>query len=159
MAMVVIGSAIVVRGEIQTTDDATIEGFVEGTIWCDGLAVVVAADATIVGDIVARDITVFGSVIGTMVASEVVDMRATAHVKGRVVAAGIILADGGSFNGTVHPQQVKAALSVARHRRERRDEISGVDTGPVTKATTSLRVGPHPHALVRSAQTPHESIS
>ncbi len=115
--MVIIGSAIEVRGEIQTTEDVAIEGSVEGPIWSDGLAVVVAANATIVGDIVARDITIFGSVTGTMVASEVVDIRATARVKGRIVAAGVILADGGSFNGTVHPQHLKAALSVARHRR------------------------------------------
>jgi cytoskeletal protein CcmA (bactofilin family) len=152
--MIVIGSAIAVRGEIQTTDDVTIEGSVEGPIWSDGLAVVVAADATIVGDIVARDITVFGSVTGTMVASEVVDIRATAHVKGRVVAAGVILADGGWFNGTVHPQQVKAALSVARHRHERRDEVPAVDTvRPVHSGAGSSGAGAHtPASYVPNAR-------
>src|SRR5262249_14243384 len=120
--MVVIGPSIFVRGEVQTTEDVTIEGSVEGPIWSDGLAVTVAPKATVVGDIVARDITVFGSVSGTMVASEIVDIRPSAQVTGRVVAAGFILADGSLFNGTVHPQHLKAALTVARHRHARRQD-------------------------------------
>jgi cytoskeletal protein CcmA (bactofilin family) len=122
--MVVLGAEIFVRGEVQTTEDLSIEGSVEGTIWSDGLAVTVAAPGRVVGDIVARDITVFGSVSGTLVASEVVDVRPAARITGRVVAADFILADGSLFNGTVHPQHLDAALTVARHRHAQRAEAT-----------------------------------
>ena len=105
-----------IRGEIVTADDLTIEGRVDGPVWCDGGAVTIAPQATLAGEVVARDITVFGTVEGTLVASEVVDIRPDALVTGRIVAARFILTEGGSFNGSAEPQHLEAALRVARHR-------------------------------------------
>jgi cytoskeletal protein CcmA (bactofilin family) len=123
--MNVVGRAIFIRGEVITTDDLTIEGRVDGPVWCEGGTVTIAQSATMAGDVVARDITVFGTVEGTLVASEVVDIRPDALVKGRVVAARFILTDGGSFTGTAEPQHLEAALRVARHRY--RDESNGTE--------------------------------
>jgi cytoskeletal protein CcmA (bactofilin family) len=113
-----IGQGIVVRGDISMPGDLTIEGRVEGSVWCDGYAVTIAPTATLDGEVFARDITVFGVVSGTLVASEVVDLRADASVKGRILAARLILTDGAAFNGTAEPQHLQAALSVARHRHQ-----------------------------------------
>ena len=60
---------------------------------------------------------ILGTVAGTLLATEVVHIRPTATVTGRVVAPQLILGDGANFNGTVEPQHLEAALSVARHRR------------------------------------------
>lgn len=136
--MVVLAPSILVRGEVQATEDLTIEGSVEGPVWCDGLAVTVAANAKVVGDIVARDITVFGSVSGTLVASEMVDVRPTASVTGRVVAGDFILADGGSFSGMVHPQHLEGALTVARHRHARRSDVDGAAVSPSAEASPAV---------------------
>jgi cytoskeletal protein CcmA (bactofilin family) len=119
--MVELGPSMAVRGEIRTTENLTIEGQVEGLVWNDGRAVTVASGATVTGDIIARDITVLGTVSGTMVASDVVDIRETGHVTGRVVAVRFILADGSSFTGIVQPEKLHAALQVARHRLAERD--------------------------------------
>ena len=121
-AMTTVGPRVFIRGEIVTADDLTIEGRVDGPVWCDGGAVTIASNATLAGDVVARDITVFGTVDGTLVASEVVDIRPEGLVTGRVVAARFILTEGGSFNGSAEPQHLEAALRVARHRYEARDE-------------------------------------
>jgi cytoskeletal protein CcmA (bactofilin family) len=134
--MVVLSPSILVRGEVQATEDLTIEGAVEGSVWSDGLAVTVSAEARVVGDIVARDITILGFVSGTLVASEVVDVRASARVTGRVVAGDFILADGGSFSGTVHPQHLKAALSVARHRHAQRQDEEGASEQAVAESSS-----------------------
>jgi cytoskeletal protein CcmA (bactofilin family) len=120
--MIVVARQLFIRGEVIAADDLTIEGRVDGPVWCEGRAVTIAPDATFSGDIVARDITVFGTVEGTLVASEVVDIRPDALVTGRVVAARFILTEGGSFNGTSEPQHLEAALRVARHRLQPRDD-------------------------------------
>jgi len=112
-----IGPTVIVRGEVTSTDDINIEGTIEGPIWCEGHAVTVATSARIEGDVVARDITVMGHINGTLLSTEVVDIRATAEVDGRIVSGKLILHEGGLFHGTVEPQQVEAALTVARHRR------------------------------------------
>ena len=101
-----VGRTVEIRGEIQTGDDLTIDGYVEGLVCSDGLAVTVAEGAEVNGDIVARDITVLGQVTGSLIARGVVDVRVTATVSGRIVAASFVLAEGASFSGLVQPQQI-----------------------------------------------------
>jgi cytoskeletal protein CcmA (bactofilin family) len=116
--MPLIGEGVTVRGEVSTSEDLTIHGRVDGPVWCEDGAVVIASTGSLTGDVVARDITVFGTVKGTLVATEVVDIRPNASVAGRVVAARFILTEGGSFNGTAEPQHLDTVLRVARHRRQ-----------------------------------------
>ena len=104
--MVRLDQSIVVRGEIRSTDDLTIEGTVEGPVVTEGLTVTVAAGATIIGDISARDITIFGTVSGTLRASTRVDIRESGRVSGRVISDKLILADGAWFTGTAQPERV-----------------------------------------------------
>jgi cytoskeletal protein CcmA (bactofilin family) len=96
-----LGREIKIRGEIHVVDDLTIEGCVEGLVWNEGLAVTVGSLAEVNGDIVARDITVFGQVVGSLIASGTVDVRDTARVSGRVVAPTFVLAEGAVFTGLV----------------------------------------------------------
>lgn len=113
-----IGPTVVVRGEVTSTDDINVEGRIEGPLWCEGHALTITATAVVEGDIVGRDITVAGRVTGTLLATEVVEITASAEVEGRIVSARLILHEGGTFHGDVQPQQVDAALTVARHRRK-----------------------------------------
>jgi cytoskeletal protein CcmA (bactofilin family) len=115
---IAIGRAFEIAGDVDSDEDVTIEGRVTGTIWTSGRAVTVAPAGAVVGEIVAREITVHGFVTGNLIASEVVDIRATAHVSGRVVAGRFILETGAWFDGTVAPQQLTAALLVARYRHD-----------------------------------------
>lgn len=115
--MSTLGRTVIVRGEVSSSADIDVEGTVDGPIWCEGHAVNIAETAVITGDIVARDITVAGQVTGTLLAAEVVDVRASARVSGRIVSARLIVHEGALFHGDVQPQQVDAAMTVARHRR------------------------------------------
>ena len=129
--MVRLDQSIVVRGEIRSTDNLTIEGIVEGPVWNEGLGVTVAAGATIIGEIVARDITVFGTVSGTLRASMVVDIRESGRVSGQVISGRLILADGAWFSGTAQQDQTyeaeKPRLALAGQKKEGRDTTPGSD--------------------------------
>jgi cytoskeletal protein CcmA (bactofilin family) len=87
-------------------------------VWCENRAVTIASSAHVVGDVIARDITVFGRIAGQLLATDVVDVRAEATVTGRVVSKRFILNDGASFNGRAEPQHVDTAFRVARYQRE-----------------------------------------
>jgi cytoskeletal protein CcmA (bactofilin family) len=106
-------------------------------VWCDGAAVVIAATGRLTGEVFARDITVFGRVEGTLVATEVVDIRPNATVTGRVVAARFIITDGGAFNGSAEPQHLDTVLRVARHRRQSAPGVTAPSAAP-TLAARSL---------------------
>ena len=82
---------------------------------------VVAASAHVTGDIIARDITVFGRTTGQLVATEVVDVRADAQVRGTIVAGRFILHPDARFDGRVEPQHLEAAVRVAKYGQRKRD--------------------------------------
>lgn len=116
--MTTLGKTISVKGELRVLEDLTVEGRVEGPVWCENRAVTIASSAHVVGDVIARDITVFGRIAGQLLATDVVDVRAEATVTGRVVSKRFILNDGASFNGRAEPQHVDTAFRVARYQRE-----------------------------------------
>jgi len=124
--MSMLGKTLSVKGEVSAPDEVTVEGRMDGPIWCEGGTVTLAPSSMVTGDILARDITIFGSFSGQIMATEVVDLRAEARVEGTIMAARLIVNDGALFNGRSEPQHLEAALKVARFRREKRD---GTTTG------------------------------
>jgi cytoskeletal protein CcmA (bactofilin family) len=119
--MSTIGSTIRIKGEVRASEDITIEGHIVGPIQCERCSIVLAPTADVTGDVVARDITVFGRANGQLVATDVVDIRAEARAMGRVVSPKLILADGAQFTGRVEPQHLEAALRVAKFHQKQRD--------------------------------------
>ena len=108
---------MVIRGSVECVEDVLIEGRIEGHIWNENHMVTIGADAAVTGDIVARQITVRGAVVGTLMATGRVDIMDEGRVTGRVLSTKLMLAEGGLFNGKAEPQHLEAALKVARHRR------------------------------------------
>ena len=118
--MITLGRTISIKGELRIADDLTLEGHVEGPVFCDG-SLIVGPLADVSGDVIARDITVFGRFDGQLVATDFVDICADASVSGRVVAQRFILDDAAKFNGRSEPQMLDAALRVAKFHQQRRD--------------------------------------
>ena len=119
--MALLGQSIVVVGEVRSQADLTLDGRIEGPVWCDG-ALTIASSATVTGKVVARDITVFGRAVGQLAAVEVVDVRPDADVRADVVAPHFILHEGAFFRGRVDPSQLDAVLTVARFQQRQRDK-------------------------------------
>ena len=115
------GRSISVKGEIRSSEDLTFEGHIEGPIVCETGAVLVGDGAVIVGDIIARDVTIQGRVEGQVVATDVVDVRAGSVVTAQVMSKRFILNDGADFVGRVEPQHLEAALRVAKFQQRKRD--------------------------------------
>ena len=115
--MSLIGPALSIRGEIVSMDDLILDGRIDGgPVWSEAHSVTVTAGAVVNADVIARRITVLGTVNGMLLASSGVEIGATARVEGRVLASRFALADGAVFHGTVEPQKWEAALKVAQHR-------------------------------------------
>jgi cytoskeletal protein CcmA (bactofilin family) len=122
--MSVLGKTILVKGELRSSEDLTIEGRIDGPVTCADGAVVVTAEAAVAGDVIARDITVFGRSHGQLIATEVVDVRPGATVTGTAMSKQFILHDGAHFTGRVEPQHLDAALRVAKFNQQKRETRS-----------------------------------
>ena len=121
--MTTIGKTMSLTGELRASEDVTIEGRLDGIVLCENAAVTLAPTANVSGDVLARDITVFGRSAGRLVATDVVDVRAQAEVRGEAVSARFILSGDATFNGHVAPQMLDAALRVARFQQRKREDV------------------------------------
>ncbi len=100
MANTVIGSTIVIDGEINGEEALTIQGTVKGKI---ALAetLFVENGGTVEADIETQTVTISGQVTGNILAKEKVEIRADGKMVGDIKSPRILIADGASFKGNV----------------------------------------------------------
>ncbi|NVB36841.1 polymer-forming cytoskeletal protein [Pseudenhygromyxa sp. WMMC2535] len=100
MANTVIGSTIVIDGEISGEEDLTIFGTVKGQISLRE-NIVVEREGVVEANVETATITVHGSVTGDIHATDRAELRADCRVVGDIHAPRILIADGASFKGNV----------------------------------------------------------
>jgi cytoskeletal protein CcmA (bactofilin family) len=104
-----IGISVSIKGEIKGSEDLTVDGQVEGKIELPEHTLTIGPNATVVADINAKIVTVFGSVIGTVVAREKADIRKTASVEGSLTCGRLAVQEGATINGKVETKSRPAA--------------------------------------------------
>jgi cytoskeletal protein CcmA (bactofilin family) len=100
MGKTVIGSHIVVDGEISGEESLSILGTVKGKITV-AQDVVVEEGAKIEASIEAQTLTVSGQLTGNVVVRGRVELRNEAKVVGNIKAPRIVIGEGVSFRGNV----------------------------------------------------------
>ena len=89
--MTTFGRTVYLKGELRTSEDLTVEGRIEGPVLCEDSAIVVAPGGQIAGDVLARDVTIFGRMSGRIIATDIVDVRPDADVTGQIISPRFIL--------------------------------------------------------------------
>ena len=100
MANTIIGSSIVIDGEISGDEDLVIQGTVKGKI-SQKESLFVEASGVVEADIEVQNVDIAGRVTGNIAASDKVELKADCRVVGDVRAPRILIADGASFKGNV----------------------------------------------------------
>ena len=100
MANTVIGSSIVIDGEITGDEDLVIQGTVKGKI---GLkqSLYVEGTGTVEADIQTQNVEIAGQVTVNITATDKVELKANCRMVGDIKAPRILIADGASFKGNV----------------------------------------------------------
>ena len=99
-AQTVIGSSIVIDGEISGDEDLVIQGTVKGRISLKE-SLYVEGSGVIEADIETANVEVSGQVTGNIAASDKVELKADCKVVGDIRAPRILIADGAVFKGNV----------------------------------------------------------
>ena len=100
MANTVIGSSIVIDGEISGDEDLVIQGTVKGKISLKE-SLIVANSGVVEADIETQNVEIAGKVTGNILASDKVELKSDCRVVGDIKAPRILIADGASFKGNV----------------------------------------------------------
>ena len=96
-----IGPGVRIEGKLTSSEDLVIDGHVDGAIEVSDHHLSIGPAGTVTADLVARRITISGSVTGNVTAVERVDLHATGSVTGDVTAPRFVMADGAAVAGRV----------------------------------------------------------
>jgi cytoskeletal protein CcmA (bactofilin family) len=104
-----IGKSVVIKGELNGSEDLTIEGHVEGTIQLRDHVLTIGPNGKIKAQVFAKSVIVLGEVTGNVTASEKVDIRDNGSVDGDIISPRVAIAEGAHFRGSVDMQRKAGA--------------------------------------------------
>ena len=104
-----IGKSVVIKGELNGSEDLTIEGQVEGKIELRQNVLTIGPNGKIKAAVFAKSVIVLGEVVGNVTASEKVDIRDNGSVDGDLISPRVAIAEGAHFRGSIDMQRQAGA--------------------------------------------------
>lgn len=108
----VLGKSVMVKGQIFSREDLTIDGEVEGTVELQENRLTIGPNGRVQASVKAREIVVLGTIHGNVEATEKIDIRKEAKLVGDIKTQRIVIEDGAYFKGSIditRPEVAKAA--------------------------------------------------
>jgi cytoskeletal protein CcmA (bactofilin family) len=136
-----IGKSIVIKGELNGSEDLTIEGHVEGTIQLREHVLTIGPNGKIKAQVFAKAVIVLGEVTGNVTASDKVDIRDNGSVDGDIISPRVAIAEGAHFRGSVDMQRkvVTPPASVARTEGKADTKVATTSTSQPQPAVAGQR--------------------
>jgi cytoskeletal protein CcmA (bactofilin family) len=97
-AETIIGSGVVVHGNVTSEADIIIDGTLDGSIKTSG-NLTIGVNAHVKANVEATNVTVAGTLNGNIAASGEAAIAESGHVKGDIHSIGLSIASGGVFSG------------------------------------------------------------
>ncbi|HCE03182.1 MAG TPA: cell shape determination protein CcmA [Acidobacteria bacterium] len=98
---VYIGKSVVIKGEVNGSEDLTIEGQVEGKIELRRHVLTIGPHGRIRAEVLAKTVVVLGEVVGNIKATDKVAIQDKGAVEGDITAPKVAIAEGSRFRGSV----------------------------------------------------------
>ena len=96
-----LGKSVIVKGQILSREDLTIDGEVEGTVELQEHRLTVGPNGKVRASIKAREIVVLGTIHGNVETTDKIDIRKDAKLVGDIKTARIVIEDGAYFKGNI----------------------------------------------------------
>jgi cytoskeletal protein CcmA (bactofilin family) len=102
-----------IKGHITGTEDLQIDGRIDGPISLRGHELTVGPTAQLTSEIHAREVVVYGKVVGNLHARDRVDVKSDGSVIGDISTARISIEDGAQFKGRIEIDPTKSQNAAA----------------------------------------------
>jgi cytoskeletal protein CcmA (bactofilin family) len=106
-----LGPNLRIKGEVTGDEDLKIDGKVEGPISLGDYRLTLGPTARVTGDIVAREIVIYGEVEGNLQAGDRVEIKKDGSVVGELTTARIMVEDGAYIKGAIEIKRSKTQAS------------------------------------------------
>src|SRR5271155_1029265 len=97
----VLGKSVIVKGQIFSREDLTIDGEVEGTVELQEHRLTIGPNGKGLAGIKAREIVVLGTIHGNVETTDKIDIRKDAKLVGDIKTARVVIEDGAYFKGNI----------------------------------------------------------
>ena len=97
--------SIFIKGELTVEEDLTVEGLVEGKIELKDHNLWISPHGTVKAEIHAKSVIIAGDVIGSIFASEMVEIRLSGAMQGTIQCPRVSLVDGAKFTGRIDTEK------------------------------------------------------
>jgi cytoskeletal protein CcmA (bactofilin family) len=97
----VLGKSVIVKGQIFSREDLTIDGEVEGTVELQEHRLTVGPNGKVIAGIKAREVVVLGTIHGNVETTDKIDIRKDAKLLGDIKTARVVIEDGAYFKGNI----------------------------------------------------------
>lgn len=104
-----IGKSVVVKGQIISREDLTIDGEVEGTVELQENRLTIGPNGRVTAAIHAREVVVLGTVTGNCEVGEKIEIRKEAKLVGDIRTSRIVIEDGAFFKGHIDITRTEVA--------------------------------------------------
>ena len=133
-----IGKSMVIKGELNGSEDLTIEGQVEGRIELRQHVLTIGPNGKIKAQVFAKAVIVFGELTGKITSTDKVNIRENGSVDGDIISPRVAIAEGAHFRGSIDMQQSPEAQSAQAPK-------AAANVRPAAKpAPAPAPVGRHP---------------
>lgn len=146
----VVGKSVIVKGQIFSREDLTIDGEVEGTVELQEHRLTVGPNGKVMASVKAREIVVLGTIHGNVETTDKLDIRKDAKLVGDIKTARIVIEDGAYFKGNIDIVKAEAPKSAAAPKPQ--------PVASATEAPKPAAAAPKPQP-VASATAANPSIS
>jgi cytoskeletal protein CcmA (bactofilin family) len=130
-----IGKSVVIKGELNGSEDLTIEGHVEGKIELRDHVLTIGPNGKIRASVFAKAVIVVGEVVGNITSTEKVEIRDNGSVDGDIVSPRVAIAEGAHFRGSVDMKRGGAAAGAGKPSADAKPAANpapvGTGTAPV----------------------------
>src|SRR5712691_6458689 len=109
----VIGKSVMIKGQIFSREDLTIDGEIDGSVELQEHRLTVGPHGKLQAGVKAREIIVLGAIHGNVEASDKIDIRKDAKLVGDIKTARIVIEDGAYFKGSIDIVRVEASKPAA----------------------------------------------
>jgi cytoskeletal protein CcmA (bactofilin family) len=123
-----LGSRVRIQGKIFSDQDLQVDGEVDGTIEVHGHNLTIGPRARVKADIKAQNVSVVGTVEGTIEASERIELCSQCRVLGKIKTRRIAIKDGAFFKGNIEvvlPRAVAPIRPASEGLNPARDRQAG----------------------------------
>ena len=130
-----IGKSVIIKGELNGSEDLTIEGQVEGKIELRQNVLTIGPNGKIKAQVFAKSVIILGEVTGNVTATEKVDIRDNGSVDGDITAPRVAIAEGAHFRGSIDMQRAGAKPGESKPAEKAADQKPAPAASPAAQPT------------------------